>query len=115
MDKTVLTQCNGFAKALIMWFVSHYVLNLEYARKIREVALFLSRVCNHPATAADKKLKNATYLFVTTDIQEYAMCQLSRCCFIYCTVIIDVYCIYQGVGISLSMYYFLLFYTPIIC
>ena len=56
-------------------FFSHYVLNLEYARQVKEIALFFQEfVCNLPATAADKKLKNATYLSVTTDIQKYAMC-----------------------------------------
>ena len=74
VDKIVLTQCNGFAKDLMLWFFSHYVLNLEYGKQIKEVALFFQEfVCNLPATSSDKKLKNATYLSVTTDIQKYAM------------------------------------------
>ena len=73
VDKIVLTQCNGFAKALMLCFFSHYVLNLEYGKQIKEVALFFQEfVCNLPATS-DKKLKNATYLSVTTDIQKYSM------------------------------------------
>ena len=71
----MFTQCVSFSKTLMLWFFSHYVLNLEYARQVKEIALFFQEfVCNLPATAADKKLKNATYLSVTTDIQKYAMC-----------------------------------------
>ena len=73
VDKIVLTQSNCFAKALMLFF-SHYILNLEYAKQIKEVALFFQEfVCNLPATAMDKRLKNATYLSVTTDIQKYAV------------------------------------------
>ena len=46
--------------------MSHYVLNLEYPRQVKEKALFFQEfVCILPATAADKKLKNVTYLSVT--------------------------------------------------
>ena len=75
VDKLVLTQSNDFAKTLMLWFFPHYVLNLEYARQVKEVALFFQEfVCNLSATDADKRLKNATYLSVSTDIQKYAMC-----------------------------------------
>ena len=58
-----------------MVFFPHYILNLEYARQVKEVALFVQEfVCNLPATAVDKRLKNATYLSVTTDIEKYVMC-----------------------------------------
>ena len=74
VDKLVLTQCTTFAKALLVWFFSHYVLNLEYARPVKEVALFFQEfVCKLPAITTDKRQKNATYLSVTTDIQKYTM------------------------------------------
>lgn len=56
-------------KALLIWFISHYVLNLEYELKVKEVALFFQFICNLQATGAEKK-KNATYLSVTSDIQK---------------------------------------------
>ena len=46
VDKLVLTQCTTFAKALLVWFFSHYVLNLEYARQVKEVALFFQEFVN---------------------------------------------------------------------
>lgn len=61
---------------LKLWccFFSHYVLNLEYAKQIKEVAIFFQEfVCKLPATAMDNRQKNATYLSVTTNIQKYAM------------------------------------------
>ncbi len=74
VEDCVLTQLQSFSKALLLWFASHYILNLEYAKSVKEVALFFQEfVCNLPATGADKKLKNATYLSVTTDIQKYAL------------------------------------------
>ena len=74
VDNLVLTQCTTFAKALLACFFSHYVLNLEYAKQVKEVALFFQEfVCKLPAVAADKRQKNATYLSVTTDIQKYTM------------------------------------------
>lgn len=73
VEKVILTQANSFSKALLLWFVSHYVLNLEYGSNIKEVALFFQEfVCNLPATGGEKRQKNATYLSVTTDIQKYA-------------------------------------------
>lgn len=72
VEDVVLTQANSFSKALLLWFVTHYILNLEYEKLVREVALFFQEfVCNLPATGADKRQKNATYLSVTTDIQKY--------------------------------------------
>ena len=74
VDKLVLTQSTSFAKALVLWFFSHYILNLEYAKQIKGVAIFFQEfVCKLPATAMDRRQKNATYLSVTTDIQKYAM------------------------------------------
>jgi hypothetical protein len=69
VEGQVLTQSNSFSKTLLLWFCTHYVLNLEYVA--REVALFFQEfIFNLPATASEKE-KNATYLSVTTDIQKY--------------------------------------------
>ena len=73
VDDFVLTQANTFSKAVMLWFVTHYILNLEYEKRVQEIALFFQEfVFNLPATGADKKQKNTTYLSVTTDIQKYA-------------------------------------------
>ena len=73
VDKLVLTQTNSFARALILSFFSHYILNLQYAVQVKEVALFFQEfVCSLPATDLDKRQKNATYLSITTNIQKYA-------------------------------------------
>ena len=59
-----------FSQALILWFIAHYVLNLEYDSKVKEVALFMQEfVFKLPATSGLKRQKTATYLTVTTDIQ----------------------------------------------
>ncbi len=73
VDNQVLTQANSFSTALLTWFGSHYLLNLEYSQKIKEVALFFQEfVCALPATNSESK-KNATYLSVTSDIQKYVL------------------------------------------
>ena len=54
----------------MVWFMSHYVFNLEYSVKIREVALFVQEyIFGLPATSGLKQHKTATYLAVATDIQ----------------------------------------------
>ena len=74
VEDIVLTEFHGqsFSRALLHWFAAHYILNLEYAKNVKEVALFFQEfVCNLPATGAEKRQKNATYLSITTDIQKY--------------------------------------------
>lgn len=54
----------------MLWFVTHYVLNLEYCPKTKEVALFMQEfVFKLPATYGLKHQKTATYLAVSMDIQ----------------------------------------------
>ena len=74
VDDLVLTQTNDFAKGLNLWFISHYIFNLRYEKQVQEVALFFQEfIWNLPATAEEKKQKNATYLTVTTDIQKFVV------------------------------------------
>ena len=71
VESIIITELPTFSEALILWFIAHYVLNLEYEKKIKEVALFFQEfIFDLPATAADKK-KSATYLSVTTDIVKF--------------------------------------------
>ena len=58
----------SFTRALMLWFVSHYVFNLEYCKGIKNVALFFKEfVFGLP----EKSNKGATYLTVTSDITKF--------------------------------------------
>ena len=39
-EQKVLCSVQSFSKAIMLWFVSHYIFNLEYCKQIKEVALF---------------------------------------------------------------------------
>ena len=58
-----------FAEALMLWFVSHYVFHLEYAKEMKEVSYFFQEFMYGSLTKAKK---TATYLSVTTGIQSFA-------------------------------------------
>ena len=58
-----------FTRALMLWFVVHYVFHLEYSKEIKEVAYFFQEFVFGSLTKAKK---TATYLSVTTGIQSYA-------------------------------------------
>ena len=63
---------SDFPQALCLWFSLHYVLNLQYCTKIKEVALFFQEfVFKLPATSGMKRQKTATYLTATTGIQNF--------------------------------------------
>ena len=69
IESEVFCVTHSFSQALMLWFTSHYILNLEYCTKVREVALFFQEfVFKLPATSVTKRLKSATYLSVSTDI-----------------------------------------------
>lgn len=72
-DKAVLSVCN-VSKAIMLWFIMHYVFNLEYCAHVKLVSLFFQEfVFDLPATSYMKHQKSATYLTVTTDIQKFAV------------------------------------------
>ena len=74
IESEVLCICPSFSRALMMWFISQYVFNLEYSVKVWEVALFIQEfVFRLPATSGLKRQKTATYLTVSTDIQNYVL------------------------------------------
>ena len=41
VESEVLCVCRSFSHALLLWFISHYIFNLEYSVKVKEVALFV--------------------------------------------------------------------------
>ena len=72
VENEILCICRSFSYAIMVWFISHYVFNLEYSIKVREVALFVQEfIFALPATSGLKRCKTATYLTVSTDIQSY--------------------------------------------
>lgn len=71
IEKSVLCKVNSFAKALMLWFASHYIFNLEYEKKVKDVAVFLQEfVFGLPDTSGAKK--SASYLTITSDLQAFA-------------------------------------------
>lgn len=69
VESETLCVTNSFSQALMLWFVAHYVLNLEYCSQLKEVAMFFQEfIFKLPATSVTKRLKSATYLSVSTDI-----------------------------------------------
>ena len=62
----------NISRAIMLWFILHYVFNLEYCNHVKLVALFFQEfVFGLPATSFMKHQKGATYLTVTTDIQKF--------------------------------------------
>ena len=69
IEKAVLCKVNTFAKAIMFWFVSHYVFKLEYEKRLKDVALFFQEfVFGLPAGTK----KSALYLTVTSDLHAFA-------------------------------------------
>ena len=69
IDKAVLCKVNTLAKAIILWFVSHYVFNLEYEKQLKNVALFFQEFIFVLLAGAKK---SAFYLTVTSDLHAFA-------------------------------------------
>lgn len=72
-DKTIVSVSN-ISRAIILWFILHYVFNLEYSPHVKQVSRFFQEfVFCLPATSYIKHQKTATYLTVTTDIQKFVV------------------------------------------
>ena len=68
VEQNVLCSVATFSKAFILWFISHYIFNLEYCKHTREVALFMQEfVFDLPARDKNSSL----YLTVTTGVQSF--------------------------------------------
>ena len=69
VESKVLCTTNFFSKALVLWFIAHYVFNLMYCKQVREIALFFQEsVFGLPEKS---KARGAAYLTVTSDIHKY--------------------------------------------
>ena len=72
VENKVLFSVRSLSRAVIFWFILHYVFNLEYCVHVKAVALFFQEfIFKLPATSYMKHQKSATYLTVTTDLQTY--------------------------------------------
>lgn len=72
VEEKVLFSVASLSRAIIFWFVIHYVLNLEYCSCIKSVAFFIQDfVFKLPTTSFMKQQKSVGYLTVTTDIQKF--------------------------------------------
>ena len=72
VEKKALFSVTTMSRAIIFWFVLHYIFNLEYCSQVKYVALFIQEfVFGLPATSFMKHQKSSTYLTVTTDIQKF--------------------------------------------
>ena len=62
-ESETLCVTHSFSQALMLWFVTHYIFNLEYCIQLKEVTLFFQEfIFKLPATSVTKCLKSATCL-----------------------------------------------------
>ena len=65
IEQTILCQVSTFVKALLIWFVSHYIFNLEYTKSAKDAAVFIQEnVFLLPQAGA----KTSTYLSFSSDM-----------------------------------------------
>ena len=70
VEQKILCQISTFVKAMMMWFASHYVFNLEYPKCAKDAAMFLQEnVFLLPQSGSNK---TSTYLSLTSDILSMA-------------------------------------------
>lgn len=70
VERKIICTVKSFTKCLMMWFIMHYVFNLQYAKPVKEVGLFLQEfVFTLPESGS--KNKTSRYLTVRSDISKY--------------------------------------------
>ena len=50
-----------FSQALMLWFIAHYVFNLEYDAKVKEVALFIQEFIFKLPASVSGHMSRSTY------------------------------------------------------
>ena len=68
VEQKVLCELKQFPKALIVWFVCHYIFNLEYAKPVKDVCLFFQEFI---FDLVDTSKKTSTYLTVSSGIMAF--------------------------------------------
>ena len=61
-------QVSSFAMALLIWFSSHYVFNLEYRKYYRDAAMFIQEFIFD--LYENMKQKKQNYLTAVTELQK---------------------------------------------
>ena len=68
IEQQVFVQVSSFSMALLIWFCSHYVFNLEYNKYYKDAALFLQEFI-FELYENDPKQKKSSYLTAVTELQ----------------------------------------------
>ena len=68
IERNIVADTKTFSKAVVVWFLSHYIYNIEYAREIKEVATFFQEFI---FTLPSQEKKSANYLSATTGIKSF--------------------------------------------
>ena len=70
IEQSIVCQVSSFTKALFLWFVVHYLFNLQYHKHAQGFATFLQEfLFGLPST----EKRSPTYLSTVTDIQSLIM------------------------------------------
>ena len=70
VEQKTLFSVSPFTKALMLWFATHYMFNLEYSKQAKELALFFQEfIFGLP----DNSKKTSTYLTVSGDILQFTI------------------------------------------
>lgn len=70
VEQKVLMQVSSFSMALMIWFSSHYVFNLEYHKYYKDAAMFIQEFI-FDLYESDTKKKKQNYLTAVTELQKY--------------------------------------------
>ena len=73
VEGQILCEVPSFSRALLLWFITHYVLNLEYVKDVRDVCLFMQEFIFALPIVGSKRVKSGSYLSITTDIQNFSL------------------------------------------
>ena len=69
IEQQVYVQVSSFAMALLIWFVSHYVFNLEYHKYYKDAAMFIQEFI-FDLYESDTKQKKQNYITAVTELQQ---------------------------------------------
>lgn len=69
IEQKVYVQVSSFAIALLIWFSSHYIFNLEYHKYYKDAAMFMQEFI-FDLYESDVKQKKQNYLTAVTELQK---------------------------------------------
>ena len=68
IEGRVLTQLNDFSKSLAVWFVSHYIFNLQYCKELKEIGMFIQEFL---FALPSQERKTSSYITITSSIKSF--------------------------------------------